>query len=226
MKLLVFPGVGSPENPIYAEVYSLIEEGAKRFGFGSIKICYWPGQIEAEEDELTLDGAVNVAKQKIQEAENDGEPYCILGRSFGTIVCAKTLSEISVSKFKSIILWGPPPFPVLWELFKRDFEKTKLTAEQKGTRISDRFFDSITPLETLIPNIKHPTVIATGTEDKYCRPYFISYLKKLVNNTDNLSLRVVNGAPHEVTHESPKVVIEEYQQKLLNEKYPGGEDLI
>lgn len=77
-RLLVFPGVGSPKNMFYSDVYALIEECArKNFGFNKIKICVWPGQKQSSNDELTLDGAVSIARDVIKEAENIGEPYSI-----------------------------------------------------------------------------------------------------------------------------------------------------
>ena len=219
-KLLVFPGVGSPENLFYSDVYTLIEEGARRFAFDEIRICSWPGQKRTSNDKLTLHGAVSIAKEVIKEAENHSESYSIFCRSFGTIVCAKALNEIAVSGLDRIILWGPPPYSVLWGLFKRDFETTRKKALEKGTRIGGEFFNSITPIETLLPisSLNKKTLIATGTGDKYSPPTFIDYLKSLKDCADIRSA-VVQDAEHEVSYKCPEKVREEYLQKLLNENY-------
>lgn len=218
-KLLIFPGVGSPENMEYEPVYSLLEKGAKGYGYDQVSICHWPGQSATETDILTLGGAVEIAKDAINSCENEEGEYSILGRSFGTIVAARVLSEIKPTRLNRVIMWGPPPYSVLWKLFKLEIDKSKQTAKGKGTRIDNSFFDSIIPFESLILSIDHTTVIATGTEDPWVPPSFIGYLETLLHGKNNLSFRVVNGAGHDCSTKCPVEVQKEYLQKLLDEGY-------
>src|SRR3989304_1117110 len=218
-KLLIFPGVGSPENSTYADVYALLNVGAKDYGYDKVSICHWPGQRANETDILTLGGAVEIAKNAINTCENEDGEYSILGRSFGTIVAARVLSEIKPTRLKRVIMWGPPPYSVLWKLFKFEIDKTKQKAEEKGTRIDNSFFNSIIPFESLVLTIDCPTVIATGTEDLWVPPSFIQYIQTLLKGKDNFSFRVVDGAGHECSTKCPVEVQKKYLQKLLDEGY-------
>lgn len=218
-KLLIFPGVGSPQNSTYADVYSLLNFGAKGYGYDQVSICHWPGQRASETDILTLGGAVEIAMDAINSCEDEEREYAILGRSFGTIVAARVLSEIKPTRLKRVIMWGPPPYSVLWKLFKLEIDKSTDTAKNKGTRIDNTFFDSIIPFESLISTIDYKTVIATGTEDPWVPPSFIQYIQTLLKGKNNFSCRVVDGAGHECSIKCPKEVQKEYLRKLLDEGY-------
>src|ERR1035441_7305029 len=95
MKLLVFPGSASPCNSLYREVYRLLRTGAKKYGYQRIDTSLrWPGHFDSvgrASGKLTLDQAVDVAADKVQQFERAGQPYHILARSFGNYVAMKTI---------------------------------------------------------------------------------------------------------------------------------------
>lgn len=215
-KLIVFPGGGSPQNQLYSSVYALLEKGARSFGYHDVRLCTWPGQCAGDGKSLDFMSAVEAGKQMIIEIEDLGVPYDILGRSFGCIVAAKIAGYIPLKNLGRIVMWGPPPYSVLWDVFKKNFEAAQIKANSKGTILSQNFFDSITPIESLLPSINHSCVIATGTEDPYVPPTYLDYLQYLVSSRDNFAFREAEKCPHEVTEEMPEEVKSEYLAKIFN----------
>jgi pimeloyl-ACP methyl ester carboxylesterase len=212
MKLIVLPGGGSPDNELYSKVYNLLGAEAINFGYEYVDTSLrWPGHSNKKgimSGKLTLDGAMEIAVSTIQEYEDKGKEYDLLGRSFGTIVATKYAIAYKPKSLRKIILWGPPPYWLLWQMFFRDIDTNSKIAAGKGLYLDDTFFPSIVPIESMIPILDNHTVIATGTKDPYSKPSFISYLWNCVSHKINFSFRIVEGAIHEVTYEtsSPDVV--------------------
>lgn len=227
MKLVIFPGSGSPDNHKYASVYRLLNFAAPAYGYSEVvSSLRWPGHNL--NDVLTLNSAVEVAQGKIQELEFDSESYDLLARSFGCYVALKIALEVKPRKLRKVILWGPPPYWLIWEMFCRDLEGgekkggNKQKAAEKGVAVDRALFHSIEPIESLLPQVTYETVVATGEQDPYVSPAFLSYLnlivqqRKSVEFCQSISFKdAVVGAVHEVTENSPKPVIDAYLKALF-----------
>lgn len=223
MKLIVFPGIGSPHNPKYASVYRLIEQSAPKYGYDSVEILQWRGQND--DGVLTLDGALAEAKTKFDSETTGFKQFSdihILARSFGCFVALKLALDCQPKNLRKMILWGPPPFWLVWEMFLKDFKINQKTAHEKGTRLDEGFYPSIVPIEYMLPLISYETTVATGENDPYVPQSFVNYLESLVKqrkNTKNCQCfhfkEAVPGACHEVTEDAPAPVIEAYLKALF-----------
>jgi pimeloyl-ACP methyl ester carboxylesterase len=217
--LIVFPGGGSPSTPLYAEVFSLIRQGAMKYGYSSVDLSVrWLGHIEGDQDNtppLTLPSAVETAAGYLSKYDEAGAPYDILARSFGTYVALRSAATFRPKNLGRMILWGPPPFWRLWELFVRDLDANLEMCRQKGLSIGTSFFPTLVPFESLLCEVTYPVVIASGTKDKYSTPADILYLEALAGGKKNVSFRRVEGAIHEVTAESPPEIVDSYVSELF-----------
>lgn len=212
MNLIIFPGGGSPNNKLYIDVYALLSTGAKNYGYRKVDTSViYPGHIDSTGNvsgKLTLDGAIEAAYSKVKEYDKKGLKYDFLGRSFGTIVAVKIATDKKLKHLRKIILWGPPPYWLIWQMFSRDLKENIKIAKIKGLHIDKTFFLSIEPLESMLESLEYPTVIATGTKDPYSKPAYINYLWNCIAHKTNFSFRIVEDAPHEVTKQkcSQKIV--------------------
>lgn len=212
MKLIILPGGGSPDNQLYSKVYELLASEALNYGYKAVDTTLrWPGHANSKgivSDKLTLDGAMAIAISKIQEYEDRGMKYDLLGRSFGTIVAVKYAIDYKPNGLRKIILWGPPPFWLIWQMFVRDIETNSKSAKGKGLYLDNTFFPSIVPIESILPYLEINSVIVCGTKDPISKPAYINYLWNCVAHKANFAFRTVEGAIHEVTSEnsSPDVV--------------------
>ena len=220
MKLVVFPGGGSPTFAPYREVYELIADAAPSYGYSKIDLSLrWPahrgedGEFQAS---LTLDNAMAVVSTKIEEIDQEAEPFDILARSFGTFLAAKCSIDLAPKHLRRIILWGPLPFWRMWIKFVRDITENAAVAFSKGLLVDAGYFPSLVPFEALLGDLRHPAVIATGSNDEYSSSAFLSYLSSLTDDKDNIHYRVVGGAPHEVTSNLPVEVVREYLDALFS----------
>jgi alpha-beta hydrolase superfamily lysophospholipase len=214
--LLIFPGGGSPESLLYRKVYELLKIEARANGYETISLLCWPGHSYKGgcfDSELTMEGALRVATKRILEQEKLGREYHLLGRSFGTIIAVASIQDIETPNLKKLILWGPPPFWLLWKLFVKDLEKYREVALDKGLNISKNFFSSVIPFETLVENIEVDTIVATGTGDPYSTPAFLNYLKAICSNNQQIQFKLVENCKHEVTEDDSNW--KEYVEALL-----------
>lgn len=221
MKLVIFPGGGSPGNPKYDSVYHLIDQEAKKFGYTSTDISLrWPGHEKI--GVLTLDGALQIAHAKLDELEVGSDKYDILARSFGCYVALKIAIDKKPKDLRKLILWGPPPYWLMWEMWCKYLETWMPKAAEKGLSVDKKLFPSVVPIEWMLPQITYETVVATGTQDPYVSHAYLRYLESLVKErkSDKVCQSIkfkdaVPGAVHEVTEDSPKPVIEAYLKALF-----------
>lgn len=220
MKLVIFPGGGSPGNAKYASVYRLLEQEARNYGYDSIDCSLqWPGH--ENQGVLTLEGALQLAHNKLDELEAGPDKYDILARSFGCYVALKIALE-KPKKLRKIMLWGPPPYWLMWDMWCRDIEKQKGKAAEKGLSVDEKLFPSVVPIEWMLPQISYETIVATGSQDPYVSYAYLRYLESLVQerksdkNCQSIKFKdAVPGAVHEVTEDSPKPVIDAYLKALF-----------
>lgn len=221
MKLVIFPGGGSPDNPKYASVYRLLEQESKRFYYDSTDCSLrWPGHNSC--GVITLDGAVKIVLAKLDELEAKTEKYDILARSFGCFVALKVALVKKPNGLRKIILWGSPPYWRMWEMWGKHLETWKPKAADKGTNVDEKLFPSVEPIEWLLPQITYETVVATGAQDPYVSYAYLRYLESLIQErkSDKICQSIkfkdaVPGAVHEVTEDSPKPVIDAYLKALF-----------
>ena len=217
--LIVFPGGGNPSTPLYSAVFSLIERGAIQHGYEYVDLSVrWRGHIECDQvlaPPLTLQSAVDTAVEYMSKYDGEGTPYDILARSFGTYVALKSASTLRPKFLERMILWGPPPFWRLWQLFVRDLDANLQMCREKGLSLDQSFFPSLQPFESLLGEATYPLVIASGTKDKYSTPADIQYFEELVKDKDNVGFRKVEGAIHEVTEDSPAEIVDAYVKGLF-----------
>jgi esterase/lipase len=214
--IIILPGGGDPANSIYRNVYDLIIDSVEKVGFsGKIYCLKWPGHCSYSDAYLTLETAVDTAMASI--AANEKDDIVLLGRSFGCAVALKCIKMLpKQNNVKKIILWGPTPYWLLWEMFKRDLKTNAEKALKKGLRVNETYFPSVEPIESLIKDVNIPTIIATGSKDPYCTPNFLSYLGSIVKDNKNIIIKpIVEGATHEVTLNDGKEIVEQYENVLF-----------
>lgn len=220
MRLLIFPGGGNPAHSLYHKVYQSVEEAVRSYGFDHVDWSLrWPGQFDTDPDsepERTLSGSVEVARRKIQEFEDLGQPYVIFARCFGVLVVLKTLQLTKSKNLDCLILWGSIPFWVYWKMFVMEFADSQKTALEKKSKLDGSFYPSLAPVEVLLPAVTYRTIVACGAEDKYSPPSFHNYLTELCRSNTRVEFRApVDGAGHEMTSEYPAEVFTEYMNALF-----------
>lgn len=222
MNLIIFPGGGSPDDSRYHSVYELIVRRTKDYGYTKVDTSLrYPGHALTNGKDpgtrTTLNGALESAHHKVQEYENKGMEYHILGRSLGTIVAATLCSKTPLNGLRKLILWGIPPYWLSYKYCVIELDSFAELARTKGWFIDETYFPSLLPVEMLLRDIQHPTIIATGEKDKYSPPAFFEYLKWCGQGNDKLEFRgPVKGAPHEViTDEQPENLVMAYLETLF-----------
>ena len=228
MRLLVFPGAGSPDDGRYAKVYNLLKQAGPEFGYEEVDISLrWPGQVNRNGGHfrdwlgrrryLTLDQALSVAARKVASWEQEEKDYHILCRSFGTIVGLKLVIDMPWTCLKKLILWGVPPYWVAWKYGVQNLKQFKQQTLDKGVLLDDTFFESLVPPEALLEQAEVQTVVASGEKDEYCPPAYLTYLRDMFGSKTNLKFPApVKGAPHEVVQdELPESVVESYLEVLF-----------
>ena len=221
MKLVLFPGGGNPDTDLYSKVYGLLVKRAPAFGYSAVDTSVrWPGHVILPgegDDVLTFQGALAVAKTTLAGHEGVGEPYDILARSFGTYIALKATMETTLQHLRRVILWGAPPFWHMWQMFVRDLEETKDTARAKGILVDKSLFPSLHAIESLLQETPRKVIVVTGTDDKFSTPAFHSYLMQITAGArrDIVFRPPVKGAPHEVTAELSREVVDNYLDQVL-----------
>lgn len=231
MNLVILPGGGNPDAQ-YKQVYALLEEGAKKYGYTNIDTTLrWPGHINPNKtmkhDTLTLEAAVERTARKLKEYEAKQMSYDLLGRSFGGLVALRYATRMPTHKLlKKIILYGPVPYWRIWEDFGRDIKKTSKKARERGLSINSNYFPTVIPIESMLPSVEVPTVVVLGEKDEYVNipgghaaVDYLYYLKKIVGSKGKFCFRIVLGASHTITKDnSSPEVIESYLDMLFNTK--------
>lgn len=220
---LVLPGLGSPESPLYQEVYRLIGDEAQRREL-PMRCLKYVGQGHLAEGrlrgEITLPGVAQAIVEEVKKAPPGSLLIC---RSFGCFLPGYLASRhgLKLRDFKRIVLWGPVPFFHMWRLFgtQSQISEMNVQAEVKGARLSPHFFQSIVPLEICCEAlVDTEVVLALGTKDRYTDPPFLPFLASILRKQGNRQVRVeiVRDAPHEVTAAEKEAVKRDYLDALFN----------
>lgn len=221
MKLVIFPGAGSPVNPLYAKAYGLLQRAALEHGYAEVDASLqWPGH--ENQGVLTLDSATGCACQKVVELDANSQQYDFLARSFGCYVAVKTALDAQPKGLRKVILWGPPPYWLMWEMWHRDLDTNRQIAMKKGVTIDQTLFPSLAPLDCMLPMMQYETVVVSGAQDPYASPAYLRYLESIVRDRQSTKVsqsimfkEAVPGAVHEVTEDAPSPVIQAYLRALF-----------
>ena len=195
-------------------VYDLIDAMAQNCGFEVTSVVEWPGQSRNDGRILNLAGAEKTALEALMQLK-PYDSFSVLARSFGCIVAGSVFAKVSAPE--RLILWGPPSYPILWRLFKRDINSTLRVAENKGTTLDPNVFESLIPFEELYDGLPKKTSFVTGARDMYTTPQFLDFLKASANPSKGFRFRIVNEAGHEVDCEAPVNVLAEYRAALFHD---------
>lgn len=197
-KLIIFSGGGDPFLS-YKKVYDLIKEMSKKCSYSECSVVNWPGHFSFDDTStMTLKNALPIAQDILKKLEEGNQPYDIIARSFGCSVFLKTYEDIELKKLGKVVLWGPPPFYILYELFKNKLEKQMDIGLTKNVRISPDFISETYPFEYLVSNFSGsiPLRIATGQNDQYCLDFHLSFYNKINKYIDTV---LVKNIGHEVS---------------------------
>jgi pimeloyl-ACP methyl ester carboxylesterase len=216
--LIIVPGLSSPFEEKYIPVYGLLtEEATLRRGFGSCEVLLLPGQMnenQQRDGQLSLPDGLSRLLNRISELESNEQPYRLLGLSFGSVLCLAALVENrSLRHLEKVVCWGPSPFWSSWNAFVRGAGREKLA---KSTTLDDReFFRTLVPVECLLDE-PYPTLIAAGSEDPYCPPYFLNYLWNTAQAAGrrNIQFASVTQCAHNVTRKDSNW--QDYVSVVLN----------
>ena len=217
--LLIAPGAGNPESPLYDEVYGLLGALAREEGYSDVDVSIrWPGQASFPVSRnLTVDGAASVLGRKFENLDQAGIAYDILARSFGCCVALAAVEQFQPQRLESIILWGAAPHWKVWQLFVENLANETQTARQKGVCIDHQLYPSSIPIEALLKRCRYPVRFAFGEKDRYTSNGFASYLEHDVcSENPRISFAPpVPGAPHEITQGSSPETREAYRAALF-----------
>lgn len=222
MNLLVMPGSGNPDySPVYRDVYAVIECEAGNFGYRRVFAqLRYPGQADPEHflqsPSLTLPTSVAAGAHAVA-ALPPGQ-FVILARSWGCVVALKWLAQAKADERRpeKLILWGPPPYWLVWKMWVRDLATNQVVATFKGLKADAELFRTFEPVEALLAEVSVPTRVAGGEKDIYCTPAHLTYLREIASANRNVEVpSPVADAPHEVTDSCGPGVVKDYAQTLF-----------
>ena len=218
--LLIAPGAGNPESPLYDEVYKLLGTLAQQEGYSNVDTSIrWPGQDSSPiSASLTVGEAASVLGQKFESLDQLGVNYDILARSFGCCVALAAAEKFQPRCLNRVILWGAAPHWRVWQLFVEELATESQTARKKGVRIDEQLYPSSIPIETLLKRCRHSVRFAFGEKDRYASKGFAAYLEHDVclENPRVSFAPPVPGAPHEITQDFPLETREAYRTALFH----------
>jgi len=211
-KLVIFPGAGDPSSSAYMPVYELLEQEARIRGYRTITLLKYPGHVSHKAGTLTLDSAV---RQSVDACSALGSKLVFLGRSFGCFVALEVAKHLYRSLGR-VILWGPPPFWLVWEMMARDYEEISKIGLSKHVCFDKGVFVTMKPIESLLRQTGVPVQVSTGSLDSLASPDFIDYLKSICSVNPLIQFSpIVKGAKHEVTRLDESKVVKAYLATVL-----------
>lgn len=191
--LLLVPGLSSPYDKRYTSLYSELAGEALRRGYDPCRVVCLPGQRDGEGRQvgiLSLGVAKNVLEGELEVVEKIGGKGRIVAFSFG---CSVALSIHSGGERKNIktVLIGPIPLWQSWRAFRAGIGREHLGA---STDIApDKvFLDDLVPVEHLLCETQSAVIVAAGSEDEYCAPSYLAYLRSLASEQGLLNVNVVS----------------------------------
>jgi hypothetical protein len=216
--LTILSGAGSPHAEQYRPVYGMIADEAQQRGISVHLVDYvGVGHYPDCGHGLSLPAAVEKARTDIKNHPTPSNST-LLCRSFGCVVGCHLIANHreELKAFTRIVLWGPVPLHISWNLFARhrdSLNQTNEEAKRKGVVFSTDFWQSIEPVEETVKAFKFISVdIGFGTKDKYCNAAFANYLGKILEGNTSCPVRVaeIANAEHEIRPEADERIKSEY----------------
>ena len=204
MKNIIFvPGLTSPFHESHKAAYAPLNEEGMNRGYSSRVVCL-PGQTNQTgniEGVLCLQSSVSKLTEIVEELEETGEKYRLVGFSYGCSVVLSTLSKLPLlTGVENVVLWGVVPLWLSWQVFILGEGRNSMG---KGTSViqpEDDFFKQLKPIEYLLPLVNYPIKVAIGADDSYISASYVDYLRSITARCDkkNYSFSVVEGCNHTV----------------------------
>lgn len=199
-QILFVPGLSSPYNPHYLPLYESLMSEAVTYGYERSEIILFPGQRAADGTQvglLTMSAAVERLEQTITNLVKDEDlTLRILAFSFGCTVALSAAAKSIGCRINDMVLWGPVPFWQSWKAFRRGIGRTRLGS---STEIAPDhlFFETLEPVEYLLPLSKSKVRLARGTDDEYCTDSYLSCLGDLsTRNQPCVEFRTIAACAH------------------------------
>ncbi len=201
MKLVIVPGLSSPNCRKYRPVYGLLlEEGARRLPGCRPEVTLLPGQTDSSgeaQGEFLMPEASARLRDMLEHHSSDD--VVVIARSTGCNVVANVLAGWKSSPVRKAVLWGPTPFWLYYHMFVRNTDENYAHAEDTGVRVSCGIAASGIPFESLLHETEKRILICAGTRDEYCPPAYLDYLRVIFRDKTNIEFEQVDGCAHSVT---------------------------
>lgn len=207
-RLVVFPGLSSPNFDKYIPTYDLLREECELRNI-ELTIILYPGQVSEDgnyEGKLSPDNAINRAIRILAEIEKTRCSYRTLGISFGCVVSLTAALRSPSSKYwERGIIWGPVANWKDWSVFGQGISDKSLG---KGTKFIDspiEFYRQLLPNEYLLTQVELPVTVGVGELDKYAEAEYLYYLQKLCNDQAKFqnNFAYIHGCSHNPNKDDP-----------------------
>lgn len=167
-RVLLLPGMSSPANARYFQVYHAIQSEAARRRWPCMLVLY-PGQRGedyAADEVLSYASALDAAK-KVAEAFR---PNWLIGRSFGCTIAAGVLASTPswLTDCDGAVLWGPSLGSSMRARFADEQTRLHVLSElrtQHNTNVARDFLETSPGIEDLISGVPCAVKVARGSED-------------------------------------------------------------
>ncbi|HZW40306.1 MAG TPA: hypothetical protein VFF33_13490 [Ignavibacteriaceae bacterium] len=204
MKLVVFPGGADPRTT-YKDVYTILEDEAKRRAYTEFILKNFPGHYSYDDCSwFSMKETVKIIYSSISELEKKEEFYIVLCRSVGCNPFIEFLKSIpkNVTYLKKVVLWGPSPYYLWYKLLKNDFLGSAGEFIKKGFRVCSELFDEIYPLELSISEISKELpcniYITSGELDEFYPEHFRQLLMAINTNPKIILAERIRGERHAI----------------------------
>lgn len=201
--LLIVPGLSSPFAEAYRPCYALLKREAAIRGIQYCEVLLLPGQMDgsgAIAGRLSLRSAATTLNTRLRELEKTGRKYRLLGFSFGaTVSLAAAVESRNLDGLEKVVLYGPIPFWLSWQNFVTQLDRSNLAKDTMLIPDLD-YFRELVPVEHLLGLVRHPVLVAAGSDDTYCPPHYLDYLEQVAHaaNQTEIAFARVERCAHNV----------------------------
>jgi hypothetical protein len=199
-KFLVIPGMSSPTNENYVDVYSLLEEEALKREY-DFEILYLPGQAGIE-GEYGFEKCAEAICERLVTLQQNENGLRFMALSAGCPLLLSSLARldkkgITLPKIENIVLYGPSPYQQYWKSLTEENGMSKIGL---STKVMKDCFKQWEPIEYLLPRTKYVTKTVVGSLDNYVPLFFLDYLSSLCAQSKNklVTFHPIDGCGHNV----------------------------
>lgn len=172
-RLIVLPGLSSPNHPDYKPVYDLLRNEGARRGWSDVHVIEYPGQIDSKgntPEQFSHAASITKAASVLTHVAESNCPFHVLGLSYGCNILlsvARSRGLRESNGWQRATIWGPFSY---WRTWQHFHEPESWSSAMKGTNPSGSprdFFERIIPNEDLITKVALPVSVGVGSLDKY-----------------------------------------------------------